>query len=158
CQALAFEQGEGDLERLLGSITVTAKLFALRYQAVQLGLLADVGVVQFALAGGERELLRPEFAQGLGFALGLAPLVELPMQTGQLFGQPLSARGRALQVFPRLARLAWPGFGSLGLRYQCREFALPLLQPCCQLDGLLQARTVTTPGCTERLQRCARLE
>ncbi len=88
CQTLAFKQGEGDLERLLGSITVTAKLFALRYQAVQLGLLADVGVAQFALAGGERELLRPEFAQGLGFALGLAPFVELSMQTGQLFGQP----------------------------------------------------------------------
>jgi len=85
-QALAFEQGESDLERLLGSIALAADLFAQRHQAVQFGLLATVGVGEFALAGDERELLRPELMQRLGIAFGLAPIVEPAMQLGQLFG------------------------------------------------------------------------
>ncbi len=74
-QTLALEHGKGDRERLLGGISVDADLFALRYQAVQFGLLFGGGVQQFAPAGFERTLLRPELAQCLGFALGLAPVV-----------------------------------------------------------------------------------
>ncbi|CAM5540748.1 hypothetical protein SSTU70S_05950 [Stutzerimonas stutzeri] len=154
-QALAFEQGEGDLERLLGGVALAADLFAQRHEAVQFGLLATVGVGQFALAGDEAELLRPELVQRIGFALGLAPIVELAMQMGQLFGQADLAVAFALQGVQRLALL---GFGCLGLRLQRGEFALTLLQPRRQLHGLLQPWPVTAPGGTERLQRCARFE
>ncbi len=157
-QTLALEHGKGDRERLLGRISIDADLFAQWYQAVQFGLLFGGGVQQFASAGFERTLLRPELAQCLGFALGLAPVVELSMQSGQLFGQPDVAVALALQVVQRLAGHILLGFGGLGLRFQRGELALALLQACRQLDGLLQTRTVTVPCRTEWLQGCTRFE
>jgi len=62
---------------------------------------------------------------------------------------------QAIQRRPRLALLRLRG---LSLRLQRGEFALTLLQPRRQMHGLLQPRPVTTPGGTERLQRCARFE
>ena len=157
-QTLVLEHGKGDRERLLGRISIDASLFAQRYQAVQFGLLFGGGVQQFAPAGFERTLLRPELAQCLGFALGLAPVVELSMQSGQLFGQPDVAVALALQVVQRLAATFCWVSAACASRFQRGELALALLQACRQLDGLLQTRTVTVPCRTEWLQGCTRFE
>ncbi len=157
-QALAFEQGEGDLERLLDGIALGAHLLAQRHQTVQLGLLNVVGIGQRAPAGLERQVLRPELPERFAFAFGLAPFVQLAMQLGKLFGQPDFAAALALQRVERLAGQILFGFGGLGLRRQRGKFALALLQACGQLHRLLQTRTVTAPGGAERLQFSTRFE
>ncbi len=114
--------------------------------------------LQGLLLGKQAELLAPELLQAFMFALGQAPVVQLPVQPGQLLGKLGFAAQLLLQGIQRRAGRILFLFRALGTLLQRRQFVTALAQAGAQLHELLQAWPVGVPAGAEWLQGRAGLQ
>ncbi|MNZ55923.1 hypothetical protein D3C78_738590 [compost metagenome] len=156
-QALAFEQGEGDLQRLIGRVQFVAHLRAAGQALLAAGLQVGEAGLQVVLARAQFLAALPQLALFLAVAQLRAPVADLALQLGQLFAAAAAAE-LLLQRVQGLAGVVQLGLRLGGSLLQRRQFATALVQTVGQLYRLLQARTMAVPGGAQRLQRGAAFE